>query len=78
MKALTVLIPIFNEERTIEELVRQLDGVKRGVISECIFVNDGSTDSTLALLNKSLEEVEFKFQIVSHSNLQYINQILYL
>ena len=61
MKALTVLIPIFNEERTIEELVRQLDGVNRGVISECIFINDGSTDSTLVLLNESLEEVRFKF-----------------
>ena len=68
MKTLTVLVPIFNEERTIEELVRQLDGIKRGVISECIFVNDGSTDSTLTLLNKSLEEVKFKFQVVSQKN----------
>ena len=68
MKALTVLVPIFNEERTIEELVRQLDGIKRGVISECIFVNDGSTDASLALLNKSLEKVAFKFQIVSQKN----------
>jgi len=68
MKTLTVLVPIFNEERTIEELVGQLDGIERGVISECIFVNDGSTDASLALLNKSLEKVAFKFQIVSQKN----------
>ena len=68
MKTLTVLIPIFNEERTIQELVRQLEEIQIGVISECIFVNDGSTDSTLVLLNESLEKVRFKFQIISQNN----------
>jgi cellulose synthase/poly-beta-1,6-N-acetylglucosamine synthase-like glycosyltransferase len=43
MKSLSVLIPIYNEERTIQELVLQLDGITPGVISECIFVNDGSS-----------------------------------
>mgnify|MGYP000733871113 CR=1 FL=1 len=68
MKTLTVLVPIFNEARTIQELVRQLGEIQNGVISECIFVNDGSTDASLALLNKSLEKVAFKFQIVSQKN----------
>lgn len=68
MKTLTVLIPIFNEERTIEELVLQLDSLKREVVSECIFVNDGSTDSTLALLNKALLGVKFKHKIISKEN----------
>jgi len=68
MKTLSVLIPIFNEERTIRDLVLQLDDIKRGVISECIFVNDGSSDSTLAILNESLEGVKFKHKIVSKEN----------
>lgn len=68
MKTLTVLIPIFNEDRTIQELVRQLDGIKLGVISECIFVNDGSSDSTLSLLNESLKNVRFKYQVISQEN----------
>lgn len=68
MKTLSVLIPIYNEERTVQELVLQLDGIKPGVISECIFVNDGSSDSTLALLNKALEGVRFKHIVLSKEN----------
>jgi len=68
MKTLTVLIPIFNEARTIQELVRQLNEIELGVISECIFVNDGCTDSTLALLNEALREVRFKYQVISQEN----------
>ena len=68
MKTLTVLIPIFNEARTIQELVRQLNEIELGVISECIFVNDGCTDSTLALLNDALGEVRFKYQVISQEN----------
>lgn len=68
MKTLTVLVPIFNEARTIQELVRQLEEIQGGVISECIFVNDGSTDSTLVLLNESLHKVGFKYQVISQEN----------
>ena len=68
MKTLTVLVPIFNEARTIQELVRQLEEIQVGVISECIFVNDGSTDSTLLLLNESLGTVGFKYQVISQEN----------
>jgi dolichol-phosphate mannosyltransferase len=50
----SVVIPIFNEEETIQELwqrlsnvIRQLDG-----FSEVIFVNDGSFDASLEILTK--------------------------
>ena len=68
MKTLTVLVPIFNESRTIQELVRQLEEIQDGVVSECIFVNDGSTDSTLSMLNDSLTKVSFKHQVISQEN----------
>lgn len=68
MKTLTVLVPIFNEDRTIQELVRQLEEIQVGLISECIFVNDGSTDSTLILLHESLGRVGFKYQVISQEN----------
>ena len=61
-------MPIFNEDRTIQELVRQLEEIHDGVISECIFVNDGSTDSTLELLNVALSNVRFKHQVISQKN----------
>ncbi len=68
MKTLTVLVPIFNEQRTIRELVQQLENIGGGVISECIFINDGSTDSSLELLNDSLETVSFKSRVISQDN----------
>lgn len=68
MKTLTVLIPFFNEERTIPELVRQLDLLPKGILSECIFVDDGSSDSSALLLKTALQGVHFKFQIISKAN----------
>ena len=68
MKTLTALIPFFNEERTIAELVRQLDSLPNGVLTECIFVDDGSTDSSSRLLVQALENVHFKSQILSKTN----------
>lgn len=68
MKTLTVLIPFFNEERTIPELVRQLDLLPKGILSECIFVDDGSSDSSVRLLKTALQGVRFKSQVISKSN----------
>ena len=68
MKTLTALIPFFNEERTIAELVRQLDSLPKGVLTECIFVDDGSTDSSSKLLTQALEGTHFKSQIISKVN----------
>lgn len=68
MKTLTVLIPVYNESRTIQELVLQLDRINAGVITECIFINDGSFDSTLTLLTNSLSNVKFNFKVISKEN----------
>lgn len=68
MNTLTALIPFFNEERTIGELVRQLDALPEGTLNECIFVDDGSEDSSLKILKSSLETAQFNFQIVCKRN----------
>ena len=68
MNTLTALIPFYNEERTIGELVRQLDALPKGTITECIFVDDGSSDSSTQILKAKLEAVHFNFQIVSKEN----------
>jgi len=68
MKTLTVLIPFFNEERTIVELVNQLDALPEGILAECIFVNDGSTDLSNQLLSKALEGAQLKSQIITKTN----------
>ena len=68
MKTLTALIPFFNEERTIIELIKQLDTLPKGILAECIFVDDGSTDKSLQLLSQALTDVQFKSQIISKAN----------
>jgi glycosyltransferase involved in cell wall biosynthesis len=47
---LSVIIPVFNEENTIQEILRRVDAVD--IPKEIIVVNDGSTDNTSALLKE--------------------------
>ncbi len=53
MPHLSILIPVYNEAGNVVELHRELDVVLRGLGQsyEMIFVDDGSTDGTAALLS---------------------------
>lgn len=54
---LSVVIPVFNEQSTIKEIISRVRRVKiAGVKIEIIVVNDGSTDKT----RKILEKLKFK------------------
>ena len=46
----SVVIPVYNEERTFEELLRRVRAV--AIDKEIIVVDDGSTDGTRALLTR--------------------------
>ena len=47
---LSIIIPVFNEHKTICELIRRVDAV--ALDKEIIIVDDGSTDGSRDLLNK--------------------------
>ncbi len=50
---LSIIIPVFNEEKTIAEIIKRVKAVKiKNVETEIIVVDDGSTDGTLDLLPK--------------------------
>jgi glycosyltransferase involved in cell wall biosynthesis len=55
---LSVLIPVLNEEKTVEKLARRvasvLDGIERSF--EIVFVDDGSNDETVARIRSAHEE----------------------
>lgn len=54
---LSVVIPVFNEERNIPELVSRLRAVLEASVDfEIVFVNDGSTDGTFELLRELFEQ----------------------
>lgn len=58
---LSVIIPVFNEERTIEALLRKVSRVKLGGIKkEIIVIDDCSGDKTPRILSK-LKSIDFVF-----------------
>jgi len=49
---LSIIIPVYNEEKTILELLQRVKGVNFGFEREIIIVDDGSTDDTQNLLRR--------------------------
>ena len=47
---LTVIMPVYNEESTLREITARVQAV--GIASEIVIVNDGSEDSTRAILDE--------------------------
>jgi len=53
--AVSVIVPLFNEEENVPILQTELAAALAGVSHEIIFVDDGSTDQTLARLTRTPE-----------------------
>ena len=67
-RSLSVVVPVLNEERGLEPLIARLRPVLEGLGLdwEVIFVDDGSTDGTLAKL-KALHAQDPRIKAVSLS-----------
>lgn len=66
--ALSLIIPVYNEEAILVELDRRLKGFLREMDEtwEVVFVDDGSQDRTAAMLNE-LAEAEPRYKVISFS-----------
>jgi glycosyltransferase involved in cell wall biosynthesis len=63
---LSILIPVFNEARTLRELLAQVDAAAvAGLEKELIIVDDGSTDGTREILERP-EGLQTPFRVVFH------------
>ena len=63
---LSIIIPVFNEEETIREILKKIVTVKTlGVEKEIIVVDDGSTDATASEIRNSKFEIR-NLKIISH------------
>jgi glycosyltransferase involved in cell wall biosynthesis len=51
-KILSVIIPVFNEEKTIEEILDKVRNVQLPLDKELVIVNDGSKDSSPDIIKK--------------------------
>ena len=82
---LSIIIPIFNEDEVLDALYTRLNAVVNGlnVNTEVIFVNDGSSDQTMAHLTRLSREDDrirvlelsrnFGHQIAITAGLDYAN-----
>ena len=59
---LSVIIPVYNEQKTIAELLKKVNEVP--LEKEIIVVNDASTDNTLAVVQSLADG--YKLRIFSH------------
>lgn len=66
--SLSIIIPAYNEEKTVEKLLKQVIVLKLPVRwKEIIVVNDGSTDETLTILKK-VKKLTKAFILINKKN----------
>ena len=58
---LSILVPVYNEQRHLERLVRHLLSSNCPVEREWIFIDDASTDGSAIILNRLASEFNFQF-----------------
>lgn len=70
INSLSIVFPIFNEEKRLSKLLQEIKkfSFKNKINIEFILVNDGSTDSSLKLLQnfKKINQKKIKFTIISY------------
>jgi glycosyltransferase involved in cell wall biosynthesis len=60
-QTISILIPVFNEARTIEEILRRVRAANTcGLTKEIIIVDDASTDGTTTILQQLINEPELR------------------
>ena len=61
---LSIIIPVYNEKKTILEILKRLETVDFGCDYEIVVVDDGSTDGTSALLKSKIKNQNEKIRII--------------
>ncbi len=64
---ISVVVPVYNEEENVEQLMTEIASVLQGQEEfEMIFVDDGSTDATLAKL-QALMQSQTELRVIQHA-----------
>jgi glycosyltransferase involved in cell wall biosynthesis len=70
MDGVTIIVPVYNEEKYICECISKLNAVilgleKKGIKTEVLYINDGSTDQTRDLLEK--QTAQNTYIVINHA-----------
>jgi glycosyltransferase involved in cell wall biosynthesis len=66
-KRLSILIPVYNEARTLADILQRVDAADAGGLEkDLIIVDDGSTDGTREIL-QSLDGLKTPFRVLLHA-----------
>lgn len=66
---LTIIIPAYNEQKTIEDVLERVLSLEMGVEKEVIVVDDGSTDGTKEILER-LKVQDERLKVIYHGKNQ--------
>jgi len=66
MEKLSIIIPVFNEEDKVKEILKKVLEVKLPFKKEIIIIDDNSTDKTLEKI-KEIAKMNDNFKIITHS-----------
>ena len=61
---LSIIIPCFNEEKTIKKLIKKILKIKN-INKQIIVVNDGSSDKSFNIINSLKSKIDV---IINHKN----------
>ncbi len=56
---LSIIVPVFNEKNTIEQVIKRINSIPLSFEKEIIVVDDGSSDGTLEILKRIKKEHNF-------------------
>ena len=65
---LTILVPVYNEEATLAQLLKKLGGIKLSKKAQVVVVNDGSKDNSQAIIGQwaKNKQLPFDVEVVLH------------
>ncbi len=68
MPSLTIIVPFYNEARTLAQLVEELGKLPNNIYEQVIFVNDGSKDNSEKVLKEALDQFVVPYTYIEKSN----------
>lgn len=68
IKKLSIIIPVYNEENTVEKVLDMVSAVKVTLEKEIIIINDGSTDNSLGIVKNYKKNKNKNLVIISKKN----------